>query len=55
MQKWRTPSSELKEAIEEKKNSGRTLCKSMEEFDKTIAEWNIILNIPQNSKSILES
>lgn len=38
MEKWRTPSKELLEAIEEIKNGGGTLCKSMEEFDKAMQE-----------------
>ena len=37
MEKWRTPSKELLEAINEIKNSGGTLCTSMEEFDKQMA------------------
>lgn len=38
MEKWRTPSAELLEAIQEINNGGGTLCKSMEEFDKHMAE-----------------
>lgn len=38
MEKWRTPSAELLEAINEIKNGGGTLCKSMEEFDRHMAE-----------------
>ncbi|EAI3583457.1 hypothetical protein MKT50_001685 [Campylobacter jejuni] len=38
MEKWRTPSPELLEAIEEIKNGGGTLCKSMEEFNRQMAE-----------------
>ncbi|WP_265607347.1 hypothetical protein, partial [Campylobacter jejuni] len=33
MEKWRTPSAELLEAMQELKNGGGTLCKSMEEFE----------------------
>ncbi|WP_265611676.1 hypothetical protein, partial [Campylobacter jejuni] len=38
MEKWRTPSAELLEAMQELKNGGGTLCKSMEEFDRQMAE-----------------
>lgn len=38
MEKWRTPSPELLEAIKEIENGGGTLCKSMEEFDRQMAE-----------------
>lgn len=38
MEKWRTPNAELLEAIEEIKNGGGTLCKSMEEFKAKMAE-----------------
>ncbi|EKH9391086.1 hypothetical protein PIF23_001722 [Campylobacter jejuni] len=38
MEKWRTPSAELLEAMQELENGGGTLCKSMEEFDRQMAE-----------------
>uniref|UniRef100_UPI002242B337 hypothetical protein n=1 Tax=Campylobacter jejuni TaxID=197 RepID=UPI002242B337 len=38
MEKWRTHISELLEAMQELKNGGGTLCKSMEEFDRQMAE-----------------
>ncbi|EAJ7133481.1 hypothetical protein AB709_07880 [Campylobacter jejuni] len=38
MEKWRTPNPELLEAIEEIKSGGGILCKSMEEFNRQMAE-----------------
>lgn len=38
MERWRQPSQELLEAIQEIQNGGGTVCTSMEEFDKQMAE-----------------
>lgn len=38
MEKWRTPSPQLLEAIEEVKRGETIKCKTMEEFEKSMAE-----------------